>query len=409
MSLRWPDDPAWNALMTPISPLLERALARLEVEFDLEWGDADGAVRSERRIVLDRRLLAASPWHPVDAAWREAAEDAAPLAIDRWRRAAGAILAAANEGSEGPEWWRRGVAVEAADHAAPELGLLWPALADWYRAPETGADTAEKAAWFVRWRRLEGQTRWAAPTEAEWMAFGAWLFSRAADDAPLPIRPAVRRPGGWTAAPLSFRRIRVEAGAAGARLEARGCVCPPARFAAGQAGVVLVGALDGASCDLLVAPLGPVGRWAVRTGRSGERFGAARNMELTLWADGRGEVTLADAFVGPATAEALSLADQFGVSGTLMGRWKVVDTEGPVIEISGLVPQGITVHPRGRFGFAVPAGPFLGRAEGWLRRAEGSRWRLRPYEAGFEALGDDAGRQVALVFAPADPVRDSRS
>lgn len=236
------------------------------------------------------------------------------------------------------------------------------------------------------------------------MSFGAWLFGRAGAEAPLPLRPASRPPGPWVAGPRSFRRIRVDGGPAGARPEATGCVLPPTRFAGGESGIVLVGALDAGAATVELRPLGPVGSWTLRTGRSGERFGAARNMELTLKADGTGEVTLADAFVGPATPEALLLAEQYGVSGTLRGRWRVVragdgsDPDGLVVEIADLTPMGVTVHPRGRFGFAVPAGPFLGRAEGWLRRANGTRWRLRPYEDGFEAVGEDLGRQVALVF-----------
>jgi hypothetical protein len=136
---------------------------------------------------------------------------------------------------------------------------------------------------------------------------------------------------------------------------------------------------------------------------TGERFGAARGIEVELRADGTGEVTLADAFIGPATESALSLAAQFGVSGTLLGRWRVVAvTPDILVELGEVKPMGVTVHPRGRFGFAMPAGPFLGRAEGWLSRIGGTRWRIRPIEGGVEAEGGELGPTIVLRLGRPD-------
>lgn len=416
LTLRWPDDPRWHALLGPVAPVLERALARLSpapsVLPPLVEGDTGGPLVDVRPdgVALDPALLAGA--HPLDAARGEASDEARLVALDRWRRAAAAVLegmalAALPEEPGAPGWWRRARAVEAADRAAPELGVLWPELVDWFEAPERGAADGRRAAWLARWARGRAggaDPAWAAPTPETWRAFGRWLFDPAGASvgAPVLLAPTTAGPGAWEAAPLSFRRVRVEAGPAGGRLDVTGAAAEPVALAAGERATVLLASVSGGPASAALAPAGPVGAWTLRSGRTDQRFGAARGIDLVLRPDGTGEVTLADAFIGPATEDALSLAERFGVSGTIVGRWRMVGTDGDTatIELGDVRPVGVTVHPRGRFGFAIPAGPILGRAEGWLSRVGGTRWRVRPIEdGGVEAEGRDLGPTVVLRFA----------
>ena len=428
LTLRFPDDdPRWSALLGPVSGVVARAVERLGFAGDLppvvagagpaagstaEGARAEGASAEGARaegatasgIPLDPALLDGP--HPLDAARAAAAGDAY-LCLDRWRRAAafvieGAALLTLPDEPHAPAWWRRARAVEAADRAAPELGILWSELLGVYAAPEAGVGEGRAGAWYARWLRRGESVAWEAPTDAAWAAFGRWVFDAAgaAAGAPAPLHAVSAPPGAWEAAPLSFRRVRVDAGAAGARLQVDGAEADPAVIVAGDRATVLVTARAGGPCVATVTPAGPVGTWELRSGRTGPRFGAARGIELQLRADGTGDVTLADAFIGPATEDALSLAAQFSVSGTLMGRWKLVGMEGAaaIVELGAVTPVGVTVHPKGRFGFAMPAGPLLGRAEGWLARMGGTRWRVRPIDEGVEASGSDLGPDVVLRF-----------
>lgn len=410
LTLRWPDEPAWNALLRPIAGALERALERLGApvgDVQLEPG-APGVLVAARTgaIALDPALLAGP--HPLDEALAARAEEGRLHALDRWRRAAAAVLEGAAhvtlpEEPDAPPWWRVACAVEAADRAAPELGSMAFELADWLLAPEAGVGDGRRGAWYVRWLRRVGEPRWSEPTDEAWAAFGRWLFGSAAAEAPIPIAAASAEPGSWSAAPLSFRRVRIAAGPAGARVVPNGLGGAPLLVPDGHRETLLLAARAGGDVGVRLDPAGPVGTWALRSGRTGERFGAARGIELTLRADGTGEVTLADAFVGPATEDALSLAAQFGVSGTVLGRWRVaaVDGDAVIVALSDVRPVGVTVHPRGRFGFAIPAGPFLGRAEGMLARVNGTRWRVKRVEEGIEAEGRELGPTIVLRFGEA--------
>jgi hypothetical protein len=195
--------------------------------------------------------------------------------------------------------------------------------------------------------------------------------------------------------------VRVAAGPAGARVEATGAaVAAPTRLAAGERATVLAGSVAGGPAEVCVVATGPVGVWHLRVGRTEGRVGAARGMELTLQEDGSCDLTLADAFVGPTTGGALDLASRFGVSGLLLGTWRVIayDGDAPIVQLGPVRSEAITVHPRGRRGFAMPAGPILGATQGWLDRAAGTRWRIQPTEAGFEAVSSDVGPPVTLVF-----------
>lgn len=407
LTLRLPEDPAWRALLAPVTPVLARALARLEPRPDVIPPVVPGhpgvlVSVTPDALALDPALLDGP--HPLDTTRAARSEEAAVVALDRWRRASaavleGAALLALPDEPGAPAWWRVARAVEAADRAAPELGILWSELADWMAAPEEGVGDGRRGAWYVRW----AGPSWRAPDVEAWRAFGAYLFGRAGEGAPVHLVAVPTEPGDWNAAPLSFRRVRLRGGAAGASLGLRGVVGDAPRLPADERATVLLASLAGGSASARLEPVGPVGTWVLRSGRTGERFGAARGIEVELRADGTGEVTLADAFIGPATESALSLAAQFGVSGTLLGRWRVVAvTPDILVELGEVKPMGVTVHPRGRFGFAMPAGPFLGRAEGWLSRIGGTRWRIRPIEGGVEAEGGELGPTIVLRLGRPD-------
>lgn len=374
MSVRWPAE--WDPVLRPVASVF--------AGLDGEVGD------------LDPALLAGPP--PADLAWADAAPEAVrPLALDRWRRAAGEALVGllrARDGLDDAAAW------DAADRHAPALGLLWPALVDLRLRPEEGLADAPRAAWWARFG--------PDPSPARWLAFARWIFDAERGPAvgaplPLPAADPLPAPAAWNAASRSFRRVALVGGPAGARLRVTGGLAAPVALAHEQRAVVVVASAEGGAVSCDVEPLGPVGRWTLRVGRLDGRLGAARGIELELREDGVAEVTLADAFVGPASEGALDLASKFGVSGLLTGRWRVaaVVEDRPVVELAEARAHGVTVHPRGRRGFAMPAGPILGAAQGVMARVGGTRWRVRPVEGGIEAESADLGRQVTLVFGRA--------
>jgi hypothetical protein len=404
----WPDDPRWNALFNPIAGVLERAAARLDprpsvVPPPIGPGEGQFPIPGE---LLEDVVYAAS-----DAAWRDRAPpEIQALAPDRWRRAAGEVLvpfaaSAMPEEPGAPLCWQGARAMEAVDRAAPELGILWQPLADELRGSEAQHAARARWAWFIRWRR---SPTWAPPSPDEWLAFGRWLFDPVegpASGAPvlLPIA-APCAPGPWNAVAYGWRRVLAEPGPAGARLTPSGAAFgPPVFVPAGVRTVTLFGSFESGAAAVLSEPLGPVGTWTLRVGRMDSRFGAARGIDLQLRPDGSAEVILADAFVGPTTGTSASLAAKFGVSGSVVGRWRVsaADADAVTVEIRDIRPQGVTVHPRGRRGFAVPAGPVLGAAEGWIARLSGTRWRVTRTAEGLDVTGSDLGPTIALVLAPA--------
>lgn len=386
--MSWPEDPRWSALFAPIAPSVRRVEASLGLDRSVRVVDV--ATGAPDELVLS------------EGAEEELPEELGGLALDRWRRAAGEVLVASIAGPEA-DWRVRAEGLEQIDRVAPELGLLWEGLGGWWTSPERGmAERPARAAWYVRWARENGGLDWA-PSEERWLAFGAWLLDRRgpAAGAPVPLDGSTAPPGPWEAAPLSLRRVRADGGACGLQLRPDG-VAGPAVELVGEARTVVYAALHGGPALVRAEPIGPVGVWALRSGRTDLRFGAARGVELTLHADGRGEVTMADAFIGPATEDALEIAAQYSVSGTIEGSWRLVSGGDSVaITLGPVRPVGLTVHPRGRFGFAIPAGAMLGRAEGWLSRIAGTRWAVRPIEDGIEVEGSGLGPTVVLRFARA--------
>jgi len=114
----------------------------------------------------------------------------------------------------------------------------------------------------------------------------------------------------------------------------------------------------------------------------GGQFGSARGVSLTLRGDGRASLTAADGFVGPATRDVLDMAQQYGVSGSADGRWRLTGIDerrtSGTIRVSGLHSGVATVHGRGGGGFALPAEEWLAPVRQFLQMVEAVelRWAL---------------------------------
>ena len=421
MTLTWPDEPAWQALAAPLGPVLAPALAVLSLRPDvlpaILPGRSGGPRLSAAGLHLDPALLGPGAWHPDDQDWAAVHPHLAPLALDRWRRAAGLVLEglalrALDELVGAPlplSWWTLGPAAEAVDRAAPALGWLWPEAAELLERPEVGlAEAPRRAAWLVRWFRQTGRA-WV-PGErpdldpGDWAAFGDWLQDLShgpAADSPVPLRrgPA-RPPADVVMQPLSFRRLHLSAGAAGAWVRwpggARG-------LAADQEAEVAVGSLRGGALVVEAEPLLAGGIWRLVGGSAGERPGAARGIELTLHPDGRIDMVFADAFAGPPTPYLLGLGRQLGVSGTGRGRYRVVRADGPgrgAVVFDALTPDLLSVHPRFSGRFSLPAEAVLGPVHKALEAMVGIPWDFRYQGDELLLTAELWGMATVLRLAP---------
>lgn len=427
--VRWrlPAGPGWRELFGPVEALVRDALTRLELvpARSVDFGVGEGPAW----VVLDAGgprlcagLLAGGMRAEADEAWALAAgEDLAPLAPDRWRRAAGALLeglalvALAERWPDGEPmaWWRVARAVEAVDRAAPQLGGLWMEAVDLRSAAEQSlVASPRRAAWLARWLHGRG-----APTseeddpprlcDADIAAFGAWVRDAHVGPstlAPLPL-PLTQADGPelWEASPWSLRAVSRRSGPAGLALGVEGAaVVGPAAVADGQELAAVLGSAAGGPVALSWRPGGPLGSWELATGNVGDRLGAARGVVLELKADGRLEIRLADAFMGLPTAPMLELAETVGVSGWASGRWRVIEggagTSAGELKIESVTPRGLTLHPRGGHAFAVPAASVIGPAERILVGLAGSRLRWSLHGEALTLTGPISGLPVELRF-----------
>ena len=371
-------------------------------------------------IVLDEALIGPDLHVGGDAA-RLASAPA--LALDRFRRATGlvvegALMHAAARDLEMPvegirgAWWAVGPAAEAVDRAAPELGWLWSDLADLLAEPGSSvAAHPRRAAWWFRY--LDGRGARPADTTrvdaTEWARFGHWVRDLGAGPAagcPVPLERAPAQPPPTlpvVAESLSHHVFALPGGAVGARWTTTpGELAGTVAAAAGGSALAVLGNVSAAPIALVAQHPGPVGPWALASGHFGARVGAARGIELHLGPDGTAELTGADAFVGPPTREVLALADQFGVSGSATGRWRLTQLAADG-QRGQLVLQGLdgdaAVHPRKGGGFALPAGDWLQPVRAVLGMLDGRPldWRFDP--AGRLILRVDlTGTEMAFSF-----------
>lgn len=398
MSLAEPVPDPVEALLDPVRPLVEaaaRALHPRGVEALAELEPGFPALLAD--LLVDP--LADPPQDgvhgPEDLAFARTWPDLAPLALDRWRRAAGRVLEAlalrAFEESLGLRlpraWWSLGAAAEAVDRAAPALGWLLPEAALLLRAPERGLVSRPRAAgWLWRWARHGGRG-WEPGTrpdldEEDWAAFGVWLLDPA--QGPLAVLPVTLLDDPPVGEPtpslpeLSFARLRAKAGPAGLWLRWRG---GQRGLCAGQAAELRPGRLYAGSLGLHRERVLPEGPWRLAGGDWGDRPGAARGIELRFVEDGRVELVFADAFAGPGSGMLVELAGRFGLSGTGQGRYRVVEARGPRrgrLVFEELRADLLSVHPRFSGRFSLPAETFLGPLRQALAAIAASPWDFEP-------------------------------
>jgi len=378
---------------------------------------------SPEGIALDPGLLGPGLHHPGDARWVEDNPALVGLALDRWRRTSGAVLEALllwkqarmQEISPGRlplSWWNVGFAAEQIDRAAPHLGWLWPEAADLLRLPQQGVMSApRRAAWYFRWRSLleqDGARRLSlnapAVPEERWLQFGEWCRDRArGPSGQAPLQLPLASPSTalrWTAAPMSHHPVALQAGPGGLF---HGGAHLRAALSGGEQRTVVAGALAGGAVTLRPRVCGPLGTWTLLDGSIGGRVGAARGIEISFRDDGRLQVTLADAFAGPPTGDILGLADRFGVSGEGWGRWRVSEARGEgsgSLILRELEVGQVTLHPRRRHRFALPAENWMGPVRRVLEMLDGAPLTFEITRAeGRETLalrGEVSEREICL-------------
>lgn len=370
MELQWPTGPGWAALASAVEPGIALAARVLSLPDRLVVVPAgQGAVveRTDATTVAVSPALVEGPLFVGEDA--DLAEHAPPgVALDRFRRVTGGVLEAALVGPDADPW-ARAAAARAVDDALPALGWLVPAAWGLVAEPHRSALAApRRLAWWLRF--AESKALPAAPTPAAWARFGAWVRDRVAGPAaqvPVQLDRVNAQPwdapwpeGPWCHAPRRVDRVRRAVVVSGAAAHPPGLQRP---------GEVVVGVAQDAVSPRL-APAGPVGTWVLASGHFGSQVGAARGVEITLSADGSAVLVGADAFVGPATASVLQMADQIGVSGVSNGRWEVVELGEHAgtcaIRIQGFRATDGTVHPRSGHGFALPAAQWLQPVQAFL-------------------------------------------
>ncbi|HHO53310.1 MAG TPA: hypothetical protein ENK18_21170 [Deltaproteobacteria bacterium] len=367
-----------TALLAPVRASLDRGLALLPdgPPVEVTVAQIEGFCQPiPGGVALSSGLEAAEIHHPDEPV-------GAVPPLDRWRRAAACVLEAAataelvrRTGLEpGTDWRWVGAAVYAADVVAPELGLALPELAlaiatgcpgDHPRAgvavmrawQHEGADPIQQVQYLLEGGVISGP---------EWLRLGRWVLALEGARAQLPVPveriapvdiPAQLRPWSWVpvSVPAHPRGGRI-------RIEGEGAIDEPWALG-GQPLQTLAGGLQ-RGCSLLPEPGGPLGSWEVASAEGFGQVMGARGIVFVFRADGRLELVLADAFVGPLAA--VAMADQLGTSGTCTGRWRVAGSQ--LLRLSEIETRSLTVHGN-KDRFLMPARGF-GLGEWLLALAE---------------------------------------
>lgn len=393
-----------TALLAPVRASLDRGLGLLPdgPPLILTVAPVEGFSRQvPGGIELSDALERARIHHPD--------EPPGPLPpLDRWRRAAACVLegAATNELARrtglqpGDDWRWVGAAIHAADVVAPELGLALPDLAT---AITTGcpgdhprAGIAVMRAWQHEGTDPIQQVRYLLEggviSGPEWLRLGRWVLSPSGARAQLPVAvervapidiPAQLRPWSWApvAVPAHPRGGRI-------RIEGEGAIEEP-WASGGQPLSTLAGALQ-AGARLLPDPGGPLGAWEVASAEGFGQVMGARGIVFMFRPDGRLELVLADAFVGPLAA--VAMADEVGTSGTCTGRWRVAGNH--LVRFSEIETRSLTMHGH-RDRFLMPARGF-GLGE-WLSALSEDVWSWqRTGDARLILRGRMLGGQVEV-------------
>ena len=433
MYIKWPESEPWEALREAILPALAPALAAAPPgrTLVLREGSLDSPPLTLTRqgLILTPSLLGPDVYTGTDQHWLTQTGPAlAPLALDRWRRCIGLILEGirlhrlAEQLGVSPDalplaWWTVGAVADEVDRAAPQLGWLWQEAAGLLMQPEVSmAAQPRRGAWFFRWRRLQGKPlplTGATPPRLdpqEWAAFGQWcrdLQSGPAASAPLPIEPASPRAAPTEPLPpLSHHPVQWSAGPAGLRVSGA-ALAPRVLLGSGQEMVAVIGTVEGGRAVLSARPARPVGRWEMRSGQANQRMGVAEGIELHFLSGGRLEIVLGNAWLGPVDAESMSIARQFGASGTGSGRWQVQslserDGEG-VLVLSELDIEQLSIHPRRKMArrFALPAQNQIGRVRRLLTSLSGQPVTFRLQDGELRLSGELRNYTFQIRLTPA--------
>jgi len=378
-----PTDDA-RALLQPVDDLLARALRLLPGGPPLRVSVAPSAERMFRlqgdEVILDAALLGPGVHHP-----DEALGPVPP--IDRWRRALASVLEAAalrelsrrlDRPPQLDDWRWVGAAVYAADAVAPDAGLALPDIAAGLASGDLVATPRAGVLAYLAWRQAGSDPVQQAQylledgvvSAKEWLKLGGWVFDAAGPGRRLPVPAPSPEPIDLPAelSPWSWRPLHVPAHPRGGHVEASGPGGAAQAWApAGEALRTLAGATDG-PCKLVGRPGAPVGCWEVASAEGFGQIMGARGIQLELYADGRLQLILADAAVGPLAA--LAMAEEVGESGVSNGRWTVA---GPRrLAFHQVRSESLTLHGRKGQGFAMPSGGFGIGA--WLQALEEGAW-----------------------------------
>jgi hypothetical protein len=383
--VRWTPDDRASRLLQPVRQQLDRAATLLPDAPPMAitvrplpdgtcWAlDGDEVALAD---TLERGIH-----HPIDLD--------RPFGLDRWRRAAASVLEAAATRElarrtgcrpDGAWWWVGG-AIHAADAVAPELGLALPDLALAVQTGSPGTRPRAGAAVMRAWqatgvdpiRQVAYLLEGGVVSTAEWTKLGQWVLGRDGLAAALPapvdrVTDAILGPDGLVVPAWTWQPFRRPDDGRGAVLQAEGeGVVEPAWAPAGQE---LRGVASAAGGPLRVtgAPGAPIGDWEVASAEGFGQVVGARGIRFSFRRDGRLEVVLADAFVGPLAA--LAMAEEVGTSGVCAGTWKVAGQRW--LRFDGIDARSLTLHGRSRGGFLMPAKGF-GLGE-WLSSLPEAPW-----------------------------------
>ncbi len=385
----WPDAPAWQALRAQVQPAVDALCERipgLDVRpLAVRAGGTNGPLsrRATEEIYLSSDALGPQVIRTRDQ-WL--ADQGLPL--DRWRRTIaalteGAVLHALDQrhGPAEDDWQntlRVGLAADLVDTADPHLGHAWAPAVRVLQSPHlTIHDHPRTALFWVRFAQVSGPS--PRPTPDLWHAFAHHCRDpRRGPAATLPVPIAASSPDAFskhlTMAPLSARVLNCPLRQAGRSWSVDGPGRPLQLDPHDGAHTLLFSSVAGGTLHLRRDDQGPLGRWQLNSGGMGNHFGAARGVSLHMRPDGRATLTAADGFVGPTTRGVLDMADQYGVSGSADGTWRLVsiDTTGRSgrLRIQGLHTGMATVHGRGGGGFALPAEEWLAPTRQFLQMLE---------------------------------------
>lgn len=397
---------AVQALLEPLHQILHQGLARLPEgpEVQLRIGQVPGVseleIGDEPAVILSHALTGPSMFHP--------AEEGQPFALDRWRRAASAVL----EGvvihglrdrlgdSVQPQDWRvRGLAILLADEACPDLQLALPDLVRASSSLAPGADPRLGVAVYAAARAL-GQDpldlalRWltsSGPSPSDWLRFGRWVTGAGlAARVGVPVEPAPSVDIPVEVGPWTWARIQVPPHPRGGQVRTEGGAIIEQPWAvAGEPLRTLAGATSSGG-RLLPEVGGPVGAWDCVSARGyGQVFGV-RGMSFSFYASGRVELLLADAFAG--SLDAVEAAEEVGTSGQVPGRWRIAGPQ--TLRFEGLDTTSLSLHGRKGSTYAVPASPLgLGQI---LQAMQDSDWAWEEREGELYLRGDLMGGRLEI-------------